>query len=332
MITVPVSLPGKSYDILIEPGLLRKIDQFIDPEKELVIITDDNIPKQYLQTMQTLLHNPLTLEVPEGESSKRMELVEYLIHRMLENGITRSATLIALGGGVIGDLAGFVASIYMRGIDFIQIPTTLLSQIDSSVGGKVGVNTPYMKNAVGAFKQPSLVLIDSTTLKTLDPRQISSGIAEMIKYGLIASKPLFYALIENDIFANIDSYIKECVTIKAAIVIEDEYDNGRRQLLNFGHTIGHAIEQFSHYQLLHGEAIAIGMVLMSTDKEYYNDLIRVLAKYNLPTTYEYDKDKIYTFITTDKKATKDHLNIILVDTVGNGYIKPIKIEEIKEKL
>lgn len=332
MIKVPVSIPGKSYEILIEPGLLRNIDTFIDPRKELVIITDDNIPKQYLHTIQPLLNNPLTLEVPEGESSKRMEIVEYLIHRMLENGITRSATIIALGGGVIGDLAGFVASIYMRGIDFIQIPTTLLSQIDSSVGGKVGVNTTYMKNAVGAFKQPSLVLIDSTTLKTLAPKQISSGIAEMIKYGLIASKSLFEALLNEDVFAHIDSYIKECVTIKAAIVKEDEYDTGRRQLLNFGHTIGHAIEQFSNYQLLHGEAVAIGMVKMSQDKDYYDDLLKVLLKYNLPTSYEYDKERIYTFITTDKKATKDHLNIILVDKVGNGYIKPIKIKEIKDKL
>lgn len=332
MITVPVPLPGKSYDILIEPGILRKIDQFIDPTKELVIITDDNIPKEYLHTIQPLLHNPLTLEVPEGESSKRMEMVEYLIHSMLENGITRAASIIALGGGVIGDLAGFVASIYMRGVDFIQIPTTLLSQIDSSVGGKVGVNTPYMKNAVGAFKQPSLVLIDSTTLKTLDPKQVSSGIAEMIKYGLIASKSLFKALLEEDVFAHIDTYIKECVSIKVDVVLEDEYDNGRRQILNFGHTIGHAIEQESKYSLLHGEAVAIGMVLMSQDKPYYDDLLRVLDKYNLPTAYEYDKDTIYNFITTDKKATKDQLNIILVDKVGNGYIMPIKLEQIKDKL
>lgn len=329
---VSVPIPGKEYDIIIKPGVLQELSSYLDPTQEYVIITDDNIPKQYLHTIEPQLPLHLTLEVPEGESSKRLEVVEFLLHKMLENGITRSATVIALGGGVVGDLAGFVASIYMRGIDFIQIPTTLLSQIDSSVGGKVGVNTPHMKNAIGSFKQPKLVLIDSNTLSTLDPRQVNSGIAEMIKYGLIASKPLFNALLTTNIMPDIDQHIATCVKIKSDIVVADEFDKGLRQLLNFGHTIGHALEQSSKYALLHGEAIAIGMVLMAKETAYYKDLLKVLKKYDLPTSYEYDKDVIYHMITTDKKATKDHLNIILVDEVGNGYIKPIVISDIKQKL
>ncbi|QMS84932.1 3-dehydroquinate synthase [Candidatus Xianfuyuplasma coldseepsis] len=332
MLKVPVVLPGREYNIIIEQHCLQHINDYVDPSREIVIITDDNIPKQYLNTIAPLLGDPFTLFVPQGESSKSMEMAQLLCEKMLKEGITRNALILALGGGMVGDLAGFVASIYMRGIDYIQIPTTLLSQIDSSVGGKVGVNASIMKNAIGAFKQPQLVLIDSTTLQTLDQRQVNSGIAEMIKYGLIASKSLFKALLEDDILPNIDNYIYECVSIKRDVVIKDERDTGVRQILNFGHTIGHAIEQASKYQLLHGEAVAIGMVIMAKNKSYYNDLIHLLAKYNLPTSYEYDKDEIYQYITTDKKATKTSLNIIVVDEVGNGYIEPIEISQIKEKL
>ncbi len=332
MIKVSVPIPGKEYDVIIEQNLLSHIDDFIDSTREIVIITDDNIPQQYLHTIQPLLHNPLVLFVPEGESSKSMDMVKFLIDQLLENNITRKSLLIALGGGVIGDLTGFVASIYMRGVDYIQIPTTLLSQIDSSVGGKTGVNASMMKNAIGAFKQPLAVLIDSTTLKTLDSRQLNSGISEMIKYGLIASKSLYEALLNSNIWDEIDQYIAQCITIKRDIVLKDEYDNGIRQILNYGHTIGHAIEQYSKYDLLHGEAIAIGMLKMAKTKAFYSSLLTMLKKYNLPTEYEYDKDAIFNLILTDKKASKTSLNIIIVDEVGNGYIKTINILEIKSKL
>lgn len=332
MIKIHIPLPEKEYDILIEQGLLTQIDKYIDSTREIVIITDDNIPKQYIQTISPLLGNPFTLFVPEGEGSKSMETAQILINKMIENGITRNCLIIALGGGVIGDLAGFIASIYMRGVDFIQIPTTLLSQIDSSVGGKVGVNSKYMKNAIGSFKQPSLVLIDSTTLQTLPKNQINSGIAEMIKYGLIASKSLFEDLLTKDIFLDIDNYISQCVSIKKEFVVVDEYDSGMRQILNYGHTIGHAIEQYSNYKLLHGEAIAIGMVKMSIGMSHFDKLIKILNKYNLPIQYEYDKQEIYKYITTDKKASQAKLNIIIVEEVGKGYIKPIEISQILEKL
>lgn len=332
MIKVHVPLPGKEYEIIIKQNLLEDIDQYIDKSSELVVISDDNIPKQYITKINQKLNNPLNLFIPEGESSKSMETANLLANKLIDNKITRGVTIIALGGGVVGDLAGFVASIYMRGVKYIQIPTTLLSQIDSSVGGKVGVNANAMKNAIGAFKQPEKVLIDPTVLNTLEQRHISNGIAEMIKYGLIASKPLFNNLLEKDVMANIDEYIYECVSIKKEIVLEDEFDYGRRQILNFGHTIGHALEQYSQYDLLHGEAVAIGMVMMSKKSTFYNKLVKVLQKYNLPTSYDYDKDSIYKYITTDKKANKNQLNIILVEEEGNGFIKTINTNDILERL
>jgi|LGOV01.1.fsa_nt_gb 3-dehydroquinate synthase len=327
-----VNIPGKEYEVLIEKGILNNIDKYIDKTREIVIISDSNIPKQYINTIKPLLDNPLCLFVPQGESSKSMETACILLNSFVENKVTRGALIIALGGGVIGDLAGFVASIYLRGIDYVQIPTTLLSQIDSSVGGKVGINSKSMKNAIGSFKQPKLVLIDPDTLNTLDKRQVSSGISEMIKYGLIASKQLFNDIMSKNIFDDIENYIYHCVSIKKDIVVKDELDYGLRQLLNYGHTIGHAIEQYSNYNLLHGEAIAIGMCLMAKDCSFEEDLQKVLCKYNLPTKYEYDKEAIYQLILTDKKANGNILNIIMVEELGKGFIKPINIDEIKERI
>lgn len=332
MKTIEVPIPNKEYKVLIEKGILSRINDYIDSSREIVIISDDNIPKMYINTISPLLQNPLTLFVPEGETSKSMEMAYSLINTLVENKITRSALIIALGGGVIGDLAGFVASIYMRGIDFIQIPTTLLSQIDSSVGGKVGINTKSMKNAIGSFKQPKLVLIDPNTLSTLEERQISSGIAEMIKYGLIADKSLFKDISSKNVMKNIENYIHRCVTIKKDIVVEDEMDYGKRQLLNYGHTIGHAIEQLSNYKLLHGEAIAIGMCLMATQESFQHNLVDTLHKYNLPTHHAYDKQDVYNLIKTDKKANGNKLNIVLVEEVGNGFIKTIDIKDILERI
>ncbi len=332
MRTINVPIPEKEYKVLIEKGILSRIHEFIDNTREIVIISDDNIPKKYISQISPLLNNPLTLFVPEGETSKSMETAYTLINQLVENKVTRSALIIALGGGVIGDLAGFVASIYLRGVDFIQVPTTLLSQIDSSIGGKVGINSKSMKNAIGAFKQPKLVLIDPTTLETLNERQISSGISEMIKYSLIADKALFKELSSKDIWMDIEKYIYTCINIKRDLVIEDEFDYGKRQLLNYGHTIGHALEQYSNFSLLHGEAVALGMLHMSMNQNFKKDLIKTLRKYNLPTKFDYDRNTIYDLIKTDKKVNGKKLNIILVEEVGNGFIKTINIEDILERI
>ncbi len=332
MIKINMPIKDNSYDVLIKRGLLSNIDNYIDINRQIVIITDDFIPKRYLNTLREKINNPIVFEVPQGETSKSMEIAYSIISDMIDSKITRKCLVIALGGGVIGDLAGFIASIYMRGVDFIQIPTTLLSQIDSSIGGKVGINSQSMKNAIGTFYQPQLVLIDPNTLKTLSQREFNNGIAEMIKYAMIADKSLFQDLYDGNVLSNIELYIEKCINIKRNLVIKDVFDNKERQLLNYGHTIGHAIEQYSNYSLLHGESISIGMTLMSKKYDFFVDLVKLLQKYDLPHVYEYDKDKIYGFIQTDKKASMSMLNIILVDEIGNGFIKPIKIEKIKEYL
>lgn len=332
MKTITVPIPNKEYNVRVKSGILFDIDQYIDVNKQIVIITDDYIPKVYLNTITSKLHNPLTIEVPMGETSKSITMVSEVINKMIENKITRSCLVLALGGGVIGDLAGFVASIYFRGVDYIQIPTTLLSQIDSSIGGKVGINTIHMKNAIGSFYQPKMVIIDPDTLDTLSEKQKNNGVAELIKYGLIADKELFEAVCNHNIWENIEHYITKCIEIKRDYVIDDEHDLGKRQILNFGHTIGHAIEQDSKYQLLHGEAIAIGMLMISKNESYYQELYNCFKKYKLINSYPYKPDVIYDFIKTDKKASNNTLNIILVENVGNGFIKTIETKKIREYL
>lgn len=329
---VSVHLGKRSYSIIIQQDLLYNIENYIDINQEFVIFSDDFIPKEHINKIIPKLNPKIVEFIPHGEHSKSMEMAYSLINLMISKGVTRGATIIAFGGGVIGDLAGFIASVYMRGLDYIQIPTTLLSMVDSSVGGKVGINADNMKNAIGSFKQPKVVLIDPNTLKTLDEKQFNNGVAEVIKYGLIAGKSLYEDLLVNNIHDRIDDYIYECVKIKADIVSKDELDLGVRQILNYGHTLGHALEQASNYKLLHGEAVSIGMLFMAKNKPFENSLSSLLKKYNLPTSYEYNKEQILRLIATDKKATQNKLNIIMVDTVGKGYVEPTTINYFIEKL
>jgi 3-dehydroquinate synthase len=329
---INIPLKNKEYNVLIENGILKKLHEFIDITREIVVITDDFIPNVYIKTVTSQLKNYLLLKVKSGEESKSIKTVNLLIEEMLEKGVSRGTLIIALGGGVVGDIAGFIASIYMRGVDFIQIPTTLLSQIDSSVGGKVGVNSKKMKNAIGSIKQPKLVLIDPSTLKTLNKRQLNSGLAEMIKYALIASKQLYKEIVNKNAFNNIEEKIEQCIKIKSGFVQKDEYDYGIRQMLNFGHTIGHAFEKDSNYQLLHGEAVGLGILYMTKNRYFYPDLIKAFKYYGLPTTYEYNKDEILNLIKTDKKFNGSTINIIEVKEVGNGYIKAVKLEDLLERL
>ncbi|MCK5761545.1 MAG: 3-dehydroquinate synthase [Candidatus Izimaplasma sp.] len=332
MKTINIPIKDNSYNIYINRGILSDISSYIDVNREIVIITDDFIPKMYLNTIKDKMSNMQIFEVPHGEQSKSMEIAYSIIDDMVNSKITRNCLIIALGGGVIGDLAGFIASIYMRGVDFIQIPTTLLSQIDSSVGGKVGINSSNMKNAIGSFYQPKMVLIDPDTLKTLSTREFNNGIAEMIKYGMISDASLFIDLLERDFTRNLVDYIEKCIVIKKRFVVNDVFDKGDRQILNFGHTIGHAIEKYSNFDLLHGESISLGMMLMSKKYDYYNNLIKIIKRYNLPTNFEYDKEKIFEYIKNDKKATSASINIILVEKLGTGTIKKIEIEDIKNYL
>jgi 3-dehydroquinate synthase len=328
-----VKTKHSTYNIYIEDHLIENIDAYLETQKQYIIISDDFIPKTYAQTVSLKIPVVKSYYFKHGESSKTLETAYSIMTSMINDGITKDITIIALGGGVVGDLAGFIASIYMRGVDYIQIPTTLLAQVDSSVGGKTAVNTPSMKNAIGAFKQPKLVLIDPLTLNTLEERQFNNGMAEVIKYGLIADKNLYEDLFDKDnVKQNIDHIIATCVAIKAKIVQIDEYDSSIRRLLNFGHTIGHAIEQHSQYDLLHGEAISIGMALMAKNESYYSTLLKLLKLYDLPHSNHYDIESLYQIIKTDKKATKDDLNIVLVKEIGDAFIKTIHKNNILEYL
>lgn len=332
MKTIHVPIKGKEYNVHIQKGLLFDVDTYLDPNKEYVIITDSNIPIDYQDIIKLKLNVIKTITLNPGESLKCFKIAEQVIEDLIQNGITRNITFIALGGGVIGDLTGFISSIYMRGTDFVQIPTSLLAQVDSSVGGKVGINTSTMKNAVGSFKQPLVVLIDPNTLNSLEKRHFNNGMAELIKHGVIAGKSLFKDLLEKDVITDIEEFIYQSVTIKRDVVIQDEQDKGIRQILNYGHTIGHALEQQSKYKLLHGEAISIGMSKMAKGTPFESDLITLLKKFNLPTEYKYNQDEIYEYIKTDKKINKDTLNIILVEELGNAFMKASSVSDIRKYL
>lgn len=332
MKTIHVPLGKKSYDVHIGKGLLEKVDTFINNKKQYVVITDKNIPESYVNILKDKLNVMFTFVLNPGESLKCFAQVDLIINEMIQNKIPRSITLIALGGGVIGDLTGFVASVYMRGVDYIQIPTSLLAQVDSSVGGKVGINTSDMKNSVGSFYQPQVVIIDPSTLDTLEERHFNNGMAELIKHGVIAGETLFKELLEGNSKENIENLIFQSIQIKTNIVIQDIKDTGIRQILNYGHTIGHAIEQNSNYDLLHGEAISIGMAKMAKGRSFEKDLLAILHKYSLPTEYEYDKEEIFNYIKTDKKVLNGKLNMIIVREVGNALIKSIELDKIKKYL
>jgi len=309
------------YKVEIENNILDHLDKYLNPSFRYVIISDDHIPIKYIEKVQKACPNNLLILFPEGEKSKSIEQFSRITELMLEKNIKKDSTIIALGGGVTGDLAGFVASVYLRGIDYIQIPTTLLSQIDSSVGGKVAINSSQGKNVIGSFYPPRLVLIDPKTLDTLSPRQFSNGMAEMIKYGMIADKSLFDKIKNENVKDHLDHYIFRSLEIKKDFVEKDEFDNGLRQSLNFGHTFGHAIESYYHYdKYLHGEAIAIGMVMVLSKPEIRKELIEVLKKYYLPTEDSAKISDLKEYVNRDKKNRNELLNIVDVLEIGSCVI------------
>lgn len=261
-----------------------------------------------------------------------------IYHDLLANGLTRKDLLIALGGGVTGDITGFAAATFLRGISLCQIPTTLLAQVDSSVGGKTGVDLPEGKNLIGAFYQPRLVLIDPNVLSTLPERIYSEGMGEVIKYGCISNPAILDLCAAPDYKSNIENIIYECVKIKRDVVAVDEHDTGLRMILNFGHTIGHAAEKLGNYvDLAHGEAVAIGMVaamrlsnLIGSDADHVPMLIAALQNAGLPTELNYDREEIYRALLSDKKKFGGTINFILVRELGKAEIVPIDAEELHQ--
>lgn len=318
---IRMNLGEDSYDIVVERGILAGADKYLNLNRRVLIVTDSGVPAEYAETVLGQCKNGIICTVAQGEASKSIDVFGRLLQTMLDNGFSRKDCVVAVGGGVIGDLSGFAASAYMRGIDFYNIPTTLLSQIDSSIGGKTAINFGGVKNIVGAFYQPKKVLIDAELLKTLPKRQISNGLAEAIKMALTSDRELFDIFESKDIEGNLDEIIIRSLNIKKNVVEQDEKESGLRKILNFGHTIGHGIESSEGMsELYHGECVALGMIPMCSE-DIRPRLINVLKKCELYRKLEYDWEKIAEAAFHDKKADGDTVSVTIVNEVGSFEMK-----------
>ncbi|MBQ9745150.1 MAG: 3-dehydroquinate synthase [Clostridia bacterium] len=327
---IPVSLGEMSYDIVLLRGALNNLNKYLNLNRRVLIVTDSGVPTEYAQTVLAQCKEGYTVSIEQGEASKSFDNYRALLSVLVKKGFTRTDCVVAVGGGVCGDLAGFVAAGFMRGIDFYNIPTTFLSQVDSSIGGKVAIDFMGVKNIVGAFYQPKCVVIDSNVLRTLDKRQLSSGIAESIKMAATFDKDLFELLENTDDFeGDADKIIESSLKIKRDVVEKDPKEKGLRRVLNFGHTIGHAIESSSLGSLLHGECVGLGMIPMSSP-EVAKRIVRVLEKYNLPVSVEADSSDLISYILHDKKMDGDEINVVLCEEIGSFEIKKIKAQSMKE--
>ena len=345
-----VDLKDRSYPIIIEKGLINRVSEEIRKVykgKKIFIITDDNVNKYYggkiSEELKVSDFEVKLLSLKPGEETKNFNTLPIVYNELLDFNLTRSDLIIALGGGVIGDLAGFVASTYLRGVDFVQIPTSLLAQVDSSVGGKVAVDLDRGKNLVGSFYHPKCVLIDPDVLNTLEDRFFIDGMAEVIKYGCIKDKEFFDYLekMENNqqLINNMEVVIHKCCDIKRQVVENDEKDKGERMLLNFGHTLGHAIEQYYNYtKYSHGEGVAIGMYVISkiseekglTKKGTSQRIKDILVKYNLPYELDVKIEETLEAINLDKKKLGNDLNVIILKEIGSSEIYKTTAEFLKE--
>ncbi len=318
---IPVKTSTGGYDIVLERGALSNLKDYLNLERKVLIVTDSGVPKEYSVIASKQCKNPFIVTIPEGEESKCFENYKMLLARMVEYGFTRSDCVMAVGGGVVGDLAGFVAASFMRGVDFYNIPTTVLSQVDSSVGGKVAIDFEGYKNIVGAFYPPKAVIIDSNTLKTLEKRQIANGLAEAVKMSLTSDKELFELFENEETEPNIDRIIEASLKIKRFVVEQDEKEGGLRKILNFGHTLAHAIESENGMQnFYHGECVALGMIPMCSDTVRPR-LINVLKKLGLPTSVNYDTDVIIEAMRHDKKMAGDEITVVYVQEIGSFEMK-----------
>lgn len=342
-ITVKAS---QSYDVLIGRGLLKEADRHIPDvlkSRRTVIVSDDNVYPLYGVQLKSLLQNA-GFEVhefvfPHGEQSKSHETLLNLYGFLAASNVTRSDSIIALGGGVTGDLAGFAAASFLRGIDYVQVPTSLLAQIDSSVGGKTAVDIPAGKNLVGAFKQPRLVIADTDTLDTLPDAFFSDGMGEAVKYGMIWSEKLFEMIAAGNIKEHLEEMIYECVDIKRQVVETDEFDKGLRMILNFGHTLGHSIEKTQNFSgLSHGKAVAVGMYLMTACAEKHGiitdrisgRLKNCLETNELPYSVDIPAETLFANSVNDKKRFSDDINVIICKTIGKADIVKMPISEYRK--
>lgn len=318
------------YSVLIGAGIMKDFKALcsdIISDKKLAVITDDTVDELYFDKLG--LNGALKFVFPHGEESKNMNTLSDILEFLADNNFTRSDVLIALGGGVVGDITGFAAAVYMRGINYIQVPTTLLAMVDSSVGGKCAVDLHHGKNLAGAFHQPKRVICDTSALQTLPDEMYKAGMAEVIKYGVLSG---------INLDSDIETLVFDCVSVKADIVRADEFDNGARQLLNLGHTPAHGIEALSSYTVPHGFAVAAGMGMIARasvkngfcSNETADKVIGILKENGLPCDTEYNYEKIAEVAMRDKKAKGDKLTLVLIEKYGKCILHEINKKDFAD--
>lgn len=336
-----IQVKENNYKIDIDYKSDDKLIEFLNDisKAKFLIVTDENVFSLYEERMKNIMKGfeYFVFTITPGEESKSIENFVKINQFLVENNFNRGDAIIAFGGGVVGDLGGYVAASYLRGIDFVAVPTTLLSMIDSSVGGKNGINFMNLKNQIGSFYFPKYVHIDYSFLETLDERNINNGLAEIFKYSVLKDRELFDYLKSADEL-DYEKIIYKSLNIKLDFVRDDERDKGKRQKLNLGHTIGHGIESLSNYQLNHGESIGIGTIYMAraayklglAEDDFYKDLIDAFKNHNLPIFYDFDSDEILEVLKHDKKIKNNKINIIIPTKIGEVVSKRIDFDELRE--
>ena len=330
---IRMELGSNSYDIVIERGSLKKAKDFLDLNRKVMVITDKGVPSIYAELIASQAEEGHIKVVEQGEVSKSLQTAEEILTDMLTYQFSRKDAVVSVGGGVIGDLGGFVASLYMRGIDFYNVPTTLLSQVDSSIGGKTAVNLAGIKNIVGAFYQPKKVLIDPDTLSTLDERHVKNGLMEAIKMGATSDKRLFDLFMDGRWNENLDAIIEKALLIKKYVVEQDEKENGLRKILNFGHTIGHGFESAAKGTLLHGECVALGMLYMSSEsvQEKLKQIYQTIG-FQAPDMTSICMEDVKEAIVHDKKAANSQCSVVFVEEIGKGSIEEQPMNSVLSRL
>lgn len=330
---IRMELGNNSYNIELQRGNLDRAGELLNLNRKVMVITDDGVPMCYAEKIAKQCKEAHIMVVPQGEGSKSLQTTEKILAEMLESQFSRKDCVVAVGGGVVGDLGGFVAALYMRGIDFYNVPTTVLAQVDSSIGGKTAVNLSGIKNIIGAFHQPKAVLIDPDTLHTLPKRQIVNGLFEAIKMGATSDKSLFEMFLADDYMEHLDLIIEKALLVKKSVVEQDERESHLRKILNFGHTIGHGFESTSQGRYLHGECVALGMLYMSSE-EVQDCLCEIYDRlcFDVPEFYTFDMGAVREAITHDKKASGENCSVVFVSEIGNGVIEEWSMQQVLDRL
>lgn len=331
---IPVKTSSGGYDIVLERGAIERAGELLRLNRRVLIVTDDGVPEQYVKAVAAGCYEPVIHTFFKGERSKQPETLFEILRVLADNAFTRSDCIVAVGGGVVGDLAGFAASIYMRGIEFYNVPTTLLSQVDSSIGGKTAIDFAGYKNLVGSFYPPSRVIIDPDTLKTLPARQVSNGLAEALKMSLTSDPELFSIFENRDVFedAMLDRIIYRSLLIKRHVVEEDEREGGLRRILNFGHTLAHAIESANSMdRYYHGECVALGMIPMCSE-DIRERLIPILNRLSLPTVIDEDPEVLIEAARHDKKTAGDDITVVTVSEIGSCEMKKLSFSQYEDMI